>query len=143
MQTKICPGCKQEKPLDQYHKCKKSPLGVQPRCKKCRSDLMAERYVDNKDHILAKCREYRQTDARLAVVDGYINRNRKKNRAKDKVAYAIRRGTIQRKPCEMCGATEHVHAHHDDYDKPLEVRFLCSKHHREWHRLHGEAANPD
>lgn len=141
--TKFCPGCKEDKPLDQYHKSKKGTLGVQPRCKKCRSELMAARYVDNKDHILEKCREYRQTDARKEVVTGYIGRNRKKNRAKDRVNYAIRRGTIQRQPCETCGSWDHVHAHHDDYDKPLEVRFLCSKHHREWHRLHGEALNPD
>lgn len=41
---------------------------------------------------------------------------------------AIKKGLLIRKPCEVCGA-EKVHAHHEDYLKPLEVRWLCPKHH--------------
>lgn len=44
----------------------------------------------------------------------------------------IRRGKLDRKPCEKCGA-EKADAHHDDYNKPLEVRWLCRKCHAEWH----------
>lgn len=46
---------------------------------------------------------------------------------------AIRRGLIERKPCEQCGAVP-ADGHHDDYDKPAVVRWLCRKHHRELHR---------
>ena len=42
---------------------------------------------------------------------------------------AIRSGKIKREPCEICGL-EKVHAHHDDYSKPLKIRWLCRKHHR-------------
>ena len=45
----------------------------------------------------------------------------------------VRRGKIKRLPCEICGA-EPAEGHHDDYDKPLEVRWLCFRHHRELHK---------
>ena len=48
---------------------------------------------------------------------------------------AIRDGRIQRGPCEICGATEKVHGHHDDYSKPLDVRWLCEQDHLLWHAL--------
>lgn len=51
------------------------------------------------------------------------------------VTKAIARGRLIRKPCEICGA-EKADAHHDDYNKPLEVRWLCPSHHREWHLSH-------
>lgn len=45
---------------------------------------------------------------------------------------AIARGELVREPCEICGA-EKTDAHHDDYNKPLEVRWLCRSCHKEWH----------
>ena len=48
------------------------------------------------------------------------------------VTKAIARGRLIREPCEICGAND-TEAHHDDYNKPLSVRWLCPAHHREWH----------
>jgi hypothetical protein len=53
--------------------------------------------------------------------------------AKDQLHINLRRGTIKRGPCEVCGS-EDSEAHHDDYSKPLDVRWLCRKHHREHHQ---------
>jgi predicted RNA-binding Zn-ribbon protein involved in translation (DUF1610 family) len=44
-----------------------------------------------------------------------------------------RRNKSADKSCEKCGDKE-VQMHHDDYSKPLEVRWLCRKHHNEEHR---------
>jgi hypothetical protein len=35
-----------------------------------------------------------------------------------------RRGKLIPEPCECCGAKE-VEKHHDDYSKPLGVRWIC------------------
>lgn len=43
----------------------------------------------------------------------------------------ISRGKIKKGVC-FCGETK-VEAHHADYDKPLEVTWLCRKHHLSTH----------
>ncbi len=45
----------------------------------------------------------------------------------------IKNGTLLKLPCEVCGYSDYVEAHHDDYYKPLDVRWLCRTHHREHH----------
>ena len=51
-----------------------------------------------------------------------------------KLRRAVAQGKIKRLPCEEC---EDVNiksvAHHDDYAKPFEVRWLCKVHHRRVH----------
>lgn len=54
---------------------------------------------------------------------------------------AIARGLLVAEPCEVCGITgvmadgrNLIQAHHDDYNKPLDVRWLCQEHHHEWHK---------
>ena len=55
---------------------------------------------------------------------------------------AARDGTlIKPNNCSVCGSTEKIEGHHDDYSKPLEVRWLCSKCHKEWHKINGSALN--
>ena len=62
------------------------------------------------------------------------SKNPEKYKAHKKVEYALVSGKMVRQPCERCGMGELVHAHHDDYTKPLDVRWLCPLHHRERHR---------
>lgn len=55
-----------------------------------------------------------------------------KKNARAAVQSAIRRGLLMRGPCEVCGSLQ-VQAHHDDYSKRLEVRWLCPRHHADHH----------
>lgn len=61
---------------------------------------------------------------------------KKRANARAYVNVYIRRGVIQRKPCETCGEPK-AEKHHEDYDKPLEVVWLCRKCHLEHHKLQG------
>lgn len=56
-----------------------------------------------------------------------------KMRVRRVLKYAVSVGKIQRQPCEVCGNPK-VDGHHDDYSKPLDVRWLCRKHHQEHHK---------
>jgi ribosomal protein S27AE len=51
-----------------------------------------------------------------------------------KTYYEIKMGRLIRKPCEVCGQLK-VEAHHDDYSKPFDVRWLCGQHHRDHHMM--------
>ena len=42
---------------------------------------------------------------------------------------AVIAGKLIPQPCETCGSTEHIEKHHEDYSKPLEVRWFCRPHH--------------
>lgn len=49
------------------------------------------------------------------------------------VRRAIKSGALRAMPCEVCGSNN-VEAHHDDYNAPLNVRWLCREHHLAWHK---------
>ena len=62
----------------------------------------------------------------------YRAKNPEKHAAHLLMRNAIRRGELVRSACEICGSGR-VEGHHDDYAKPLDVRWLCKKHHLQAH----------
>ena len=61
----------------------------------------------------------------------YREKNPEKYRAHYMVNNAIRAGKIHRpNVCERCGAEQFTEASHNDYDKPLEIEWLCRPCHR-------------
>jgi hypothetical protein len=63
----------------------------------------------------------------------WLARNADKRAAHVILGNAVRDGRIEKMPCEVCGSKKRIHGHHDDYGKPLEVRWLCPRHHAEVH----------
>lgn len=131
--------------------------GFMSRCKAChRKNVKAnrERNADyyrefeksraNLPHRVAAREEYAGTPGGKAALargsKAWAGRNPLKRKAQYAVSNALRDGKLLRKPCEVCG--ELAQAHHDDYSKPLEVRWLCTKHHAEWHK-HNTPLCPD
>ena len=72
----------------------------------------------------------------------YRDKYPNKYKAQTTVNNAIRDGKIFKSPCESCGSDGKINGHHDDYLKPLDIRWLCFWCHSQWHKLNGEALNP-
>ncbi len=70
----------------------------------------------------------------------YEIKNKAVKSAHGAVRHAQISGKLVKSPCEVCGKLP-ANAHHDDYSQPLNIRWLCRAHHREWHALNGEGAN--
>lgn len=64
-----------------------------------------------------------------------------KVKAAAKVRYAVWSGKLVKpSACQECGAAGPVQGHHHDYDKPLDVRWLCAschaaEHAHDWRKL--------
>ena len=56
-----------------------------------------------------------------------------RNNAVSKLNYNLKMRRVTKKTCEICGEIK-TEGHHDDYTKPLEVRWLCKKHHESFHK---------
>lgn len=133
MDQKQCFKCLAVLPLTEFYAHPKMADGHLGKCKTCtKRDVIARR-----DKNLEKVRAYDRTRGARTKPETYAkwlaNGGLIKRTASQAVNYAVRRGYLVKQPCEVCGATDRVHGHHDDYSKPLDVRWLCVKHHRQHH----------
>ena len=155
---KLCKTCCKEKEGCEYHKRSASYDGLSSKCKKCQSQYDKNRA--NLPHRVKARADYQKTEAGIRssseakkrwaksnkdkiylITKRYRKENPRKYSAHGKVAYEVKMGNLVPEPCEVCGSVVAISAHHDDYAKPLNVRWLCSKHHKEWHRENGEGLN--
>lgn len=115
--------------------------------KQSRVKAYAKFMSDDEKRVEYNKRKYKQRKEKWETVKGYY-RKTLKNALKDperkqkiysrsRLSRAKKSGKIEVRPCSVCGDTK-VQGHHKDYDKPLEVVWLCDKHHRELHGGHGK-----
>jgi hypothetical protein len=71
--------------------------------------------------------------ARNAYQREYSKIDSIKKKARKQVYVEVRAGRIIKQSCEECRIKK-TEAHHDDYSKPLEVRWLCKRHHVAAHK---------
>lgn len=124
-----CNRCGAEKPQSDFYTKDRT-------CKVCRCALVREHRRNNPsvqayDRSRGNRKTSEQTRARRAA-------NPLKYKAQTAVGNAVRDGRlIKQTNCEVCGSDFRIHGHHDDYNKPLKVRWLCALCHARWHAEHG------
>lgn len=140
MDCKTCKTCGASRPREAYYTHPATADGLLARCKDCHKAAVKANRAENLERYRAFDRarshdpervrarqEYAATpsgrEARRRAGQSWDRRNTHKKYAHGKVSRAVDSGAVQRQPCEKCGSP-HTEAHHDDYSKPLDVRWL-------------------
>lgn len=150
---KKCKQCGQEKELDQYYTYRKyGKVYYTGRCKPCKLSQNKEyrdatgydkqRYRRDRDRLIQQQRNYAQSEkgreVRLKASRKYreTELGKLKQRARSAVNHGLRDGKIVKpKVCMDCGRELPLEAHHKDYNKPLDVDWICKECHENRHHL--------
>jgi hypothetical protein len=147
---KTCFKCNAKKPLSAFYAHAQMKDGHLNKCKECtkadaRKNIMEKReYYRQYDkarasmpHRVSARKAYRKTaEGKKAVANAhkrYKSRFPGRWAAQKIVGNAIRDHKLIKQPCFICG--DKAEAHHPDYSRPLDVVWLCNRHHREAHAL--------
>lgn len=140
MTDRQCKTCKSTLPLDAFHTVTTNGVLYHRRvCRECVATENNRKYHENEDGFADRRREGaarhhdRDPKAHYKRNIEYWRRHPKKASCTQKVKAAVKSGKLKKLPCSVCGS-EKSQAHHEDYDKPLDVIWFCQKHHGERHR---------
>ena len=135
-----CSACKKWKSGQEFYFDSRTSNGLKSHCKSCH----IKGSIKTRDKINARRlnREYARR-ARKANPKKFNDRERLAARKRKKgpayKAYCklhgeLKKGNIQ-KPlrCEICNRKHRLIAHHEDYNKPLQVEWLCYECHGQRH----------
>lgn len=115
------------------------------KCKECQKVKSTNAFFKNSrsfDLLDSKCRICNSERIRKYKVPGYNSenckryneKNKEKRAAHRKVQHALKNMILKKDPCSICGNLK-SEAHHNDYNKPLEVIWFCRAHHAAHHEI--------
>jgi len=134
---KKCFKCQIIKPLTEFYKHSEMADGHLNKCKECTKNDANKHRFKNLEKIRAYDRERAKIPERIKatteITRAWRAEDKKRSIAHNAVSRAIRNGSLFRLPCIRCGEKKSV-AHHEDYDKPLEVMWLCQPCHKKRHK---------
>lgn len=138
--VKKCFKCEAHKELSEFYKHPQMPDGHVNKCKECNKKDVRDNRSNKVDYYrdYDKKRGYRQG---YEYIKEYRARFPNKYKAHSIVNRCIKNGSLVNEKCQECGREEDTHAHHDDYLKPLNIRWLCPPCHKQWHNINGEGLN--
>lgn len=133
-EEKTCKFCDTKKPLSAFvaRSEKNGYRGYRNICKECEAK---RNYSGTRDREKANTRHRAHYEANKEL---YKQRDEKikgtlEYRARLLLSSAVESGKVTKHDCLKCGDKK-VEGHHYDYSKPLDVIWLCRKHHAEIHR---------
>ena len=137
VRSKICFKCGTVKPLEDFYKHSKMLDGHVNKCKECNKNDVTANRNKNIERIRAYDRERAKNPERikanLEITRAWRAEDKRRQAGHNAVSRAVRKGILVRQPCCRCGEAK-TGAHHDDYDKPLEVMWLCQPCHKKRHK---------
>ena len=107
--------------------------------KKSRSEYFKKYQATHKLECTAMRKNYRIASNDIHAKN-WRAQNPQKRKAQLLLRQAVYKGKIKKGPCEFPPphSTGFIHGHHDDYSKPLEVRWVCALHHKQIHNKEKE-----
>ena len=134
---KTCFKCDCAKPLSEFYKHSAMADGHLNKCKECTKKDVGSHREENLEKIREYDRDRGKNKQRIKLSVEHNKAWRAEDRrrvvAHSAVARAIRSGALHREPCVRCGETKSL-AHHEDYDLPLQVMWLCQPCHKKRHK---------
>jgi hypothetical protein len=142
---KQCFKCGEVLPLNMFYRHPQMKDGRLNKCKECNKKDVRENRRSKIDYYRAFdiARGDRHTgDAATERSRRYRKMYPTKYKVQTMTRNAVRDGRLEKSyVCEECGKDCLTQGHHDDYAKPLEVRWLCSVCHCKWHAENGPGLN--
>lgn len=90
----------------------------------------------NKERMQVYGKTYGGKEAISRALRHNWDKNPVKVKARQAVAYAVKRGYITKADnCSSCGDSGRIEGHHESYDVPLDVVWLCSGCHADKHKV--------
>ncbi len=136
--AKQCRQCGEYLPLAEFYRHSQMADGHLNKCMDC-VKARVSRHRRANDSVREYDRQRALNPERTALRNNVSERYRIENphrvNASTKVRRAILSGKMEKEPCAFCGRTDNIHAHHPDYDKPLDVVWLCVQCHRRLHAI--------
>jgi len=135
--SKTCFKCLQHLPTTEFYKHSRMADGYLGKCKECTKADANQHRSENLEKIRAYDRERGKKPERIKAAAEISAKWRKEDSrrmaAHNKVARALKAGKIEKQPCCICGSDKSM-AHHESYDRPLDIVWYCQIHHKERHK---------
>lgn len=121
-----CSSCGHYRDVSLFNKNSSCERGYDFYCKECRKKTTRKYYIKHRDQSLAKSKKYAK-DNQDKINEAERRRyNPHKQKARNTLVWAVIRGEmIRADKCSHCGSDTYIVGHHADYDKPLDVTWLC------------------